>query len=337
MEPVTAVHDPELTARVVSRAPLLYAAGADPALDRPAHVRAGSGVSWVAGCLAVVQDDASFVALVDPATREVRAVTLPAGEDGKRQFDALRGTKGLKLDLECCVTVPEGGGELLLAWGSGSTARRERVALLEGWTEGRPEVTVVDASALYARLRARTEFSGSELNVEGAVFVDGCVRLFGRGNGAPRNGVLPMDATCDLEWEALRAYLRDPAHAPPPEPRSVVRYRLGALDGLPLTFTDATAAGGRVVFSAAAEDSPDATRDGRVAGSALGVIDAPGRARWTVLRDAEGWSFPDKVEGVALSPGSAGRAYAVVDRDDPAVPSELLEVELAGPWGVAGG
>ena len=46
--------------------------------------------------------------------------------------------------------------------------------------------------------------------------------------------------------------------------RDVVRYELGVIDGIPLGFTDATALGDAVLFSAAAEDSPDATRDGRV-------------------------------------------------------------------------
>lgn len=332
MREVEAVEDGGLSARVVSRTPLLYAAGADPRQDRPPHVRAGSSLAWVEGRLAVVQDDANFVALVDPATLRAAAVPLPAGHGGKRQFDDARGTKAHKLDLEACVSVPGEGGDLLVAFGSGSTPRRERVALLEGWSGGELAVSLRDASALYAMLRGREDFAGSELNLEGAVWMEGRVRLFGRGNGAPRRGIAPTDATCDLEWEALRAYLLDPERAPPPEPRGVVRYRLGALDGLRLGFTDAALAGGRLLFSAAAEDSPDAVRDGRVAGSALGVFDAPDRVRWTVLRGADGAPLADKVEGLALPPGGGGRAWVVVDRDDPDAPSELCEVALGGVW-----
>jgi hypothetical protein len=329
---IEAVEDPALVARVVSRRPLLYAVGADPEADRPAHVRAGSSLAWVDGRLAVVQDDANFVALVDPATLRADAVHLPAGHEGKRQFDDRRGTKAHKLDLEACVAVPGEGGEVLLAFGSGSSPRREQVAVLEGWAEGGPAVSLRDASALYARLRAAADFAGSELNLEGAVWMDGRLRLFGRGNGAARGEVHPVDATCDLEWEALRAYLRDPAAAPPPEPRGVVRWRLGSVDGLRLGFTDAARAGARLLYCASAEDSPDATRDGRVAGSALGVFDAGGGARWTLLRGEDGAAFAGKVEGLAIPPGSRGRAWVVVDRDDPDAPSELCEVELEGGW-----
>jgi hypothetical protein len=332
MREIEAVEDPMLTARVVSRTPLLYAAGADPEADRPGHVRAGSSLAWVDGRLAVVQDDANFVALVDPDTLRAEAVHLPAGHEGRRQFDERRGTKEYKLDLEACVAVPGEGGDVLLAFGSGSSPRREQVAVLEGWAAGEPTVALRDASALYALLRGAADFAGSELNVEGAVWMDGRVRLFGRGNGAARGDILPVDATCDLEWEALRAYLRDPAAAPPPEPRGVVRYRLGSVDGLRLGFTDAARAGGRFLFCASAEDSPDATRDGRVAGSALGVFDDGGGVRWTLLRGEDGEVFTGKVEGLAIPPGSRGRAWVVVDRDDPDAPSDLCSVELGGGW-----
>src|SRR5687767_6667079 len=94
---LTAVCDRALTARVLNRRPLLYSAGADPALDRPAHVRAGSGLAWVAGRLAVVQDDAHFLALIEPAQRSVEAISLPVGHAGLRQFDDVRRNKPWKL------------------------------------------------------------------------------------------------------------------------------------------------------------------------------------------------------------------------------------------------
>jgi len=39
----------------------------------------------------VVQDDANFIAVIDPQIWQVRAIPLPAGERGVRQFDDLRG------------------------------------------------------------------------------------------------------------------------------------------------------------------------------------------------------------------------------------------------------
>ncbi|HEX2081585.1 MAG TPA: hypothetical protein VHG08_28030 [Longimicrobium sp.] len=328
----TARHDPALRARVVRTVPLTYAEGADRSLDRPAHVRAGSGLAWIGGALAVMQDDANFVALADPETGRCRAVPLPAGEGGLRQFDDGRGNKRHKLDLESCAAVPDGrGGEVLVGFGSGSSPRRERVLLVADAAGAAPRVELRDASAFYARLREAAEFAGSELNVEGAAWRGGRIVLLNRGNGAPGDDRGPMDAVCSVDWPALRAHLDDPAAHPPPAPESIRTYDLGSIDGCRLAFTDAAAIGDGLVYTATAEASPNAVDDGPVAGSALGIINADGSARWTVLEDADGARFDGKVEGVAqgLHPGTL---YVVVDRDDPRRPSELCEVELAGDW-----
>jgi hypothetical protein len=39
----------------------------------------------------------------------------------------------------------------------------------------------------------------------------------------------------------------------------------------------------------------------------------------------------DKAEGLAVAPDGA-RAWVVVDKDDPSVPSELLELALGDGW-----
>jgi uncharacterized protein DUF6929 len=102
-------------------------------------VRAGSGMGWLGGRLAVVQDDASFVALVDPSTHAVHSIPLPADPGGVRQFDELRGNKRWKPDFEACTTVLDAMGDWLVILGSGSTGQRERIGLLR-LTEGvRPE------------------------------------------------------------------------------------------------------------------------------------------------------------------------------------------------------
>jgi hypothetical protein len=334
---VAAVEDASLRARVVRRVELRYAGGADAALDRPAHVRAGSGLAWVGRRLAVVQDDASFLALVDPATGAADAVPLPAGPGGARQFDTARGTKHLKLDLEACVVVPgavagePAGGGVLLGFGSGSTPRRERVlvAPLAGGGVDADAVRLHDASALYAALRASADFAGAELNVEGAALVGTRLRLLGRGNGAARDGLAAVSATCDLDAAALLAFLLrgDPA----PAPRDVVRYDLGALGGAPLAFTDAAPLpDGSLVYTAAAEASPNAVDDGAVAGSAVGLLARGGAARWAALADAAGRPVAEKAEGVALAAADGSRLYVVFDVDDPGRPAELAEVELGG-------
>jgi hypothetical protein len=324
--------DPALAAVVVAHAPLYYIEGADPELDRPAHVRAGSSLARLPGGLALIQDDANFVALVDPDGPSVRAIPLPAGPGGRRQFDDRRGNRAHKLDLEACVAVDAEDGVLLVASGSGSTAERERVALIAGWESALPRVTIVHVPRLYDMLRREHAFAGSELNIEGAVHVDGCLRFFGRGNGAPRDGVRPINASCDLDWPALLAHLRATDRNPPPPPQRIVQYELGAIDGIPLSFTDASLSSDTLLYSAAAEESPDVTRDGRVVGSAIGVIDRDGGVRWAPVTDRSGQPLAWKIEGLVTSGKSVNRLFVVVDSDDSDLPSELCTIELRGPW-----
>jgi hypothetical protein len=334
--------DEALLARVVDRRQLFYATGPHDQLDRPAHVRSGSGAAWVGKELAIVQDDANFIALVDPVTGAVRDVSLPADSDGRRQFDDERGNKARKLDIEACFTVDDGADVRLVGLGSGSTSLRERIVSLRFRchdsrdTPEDPVIRVIQATALYAALRARAEFSGSELNVEGVAVLGDVLRLFQRGNGAHRGEVGPVDATCDLDFPAFLAYLRDPEHVAPPAITNVVPYDLGAIAGCRLTFTDACPMpNGGLLYLAAAEDSPDALRDGPVAGLAVGVIDAGG-ARYTLLVDVDGSPVKDKAEGIVLARDPWGDAaigaYVVVDPDSPHAPCTLMRIDLSGPW-----
>lgn len=327
--------EPSLAARVVRRRPLLYRRGADAALDRPLHVRAGSALARIGPrALAVVQDDASFVALVDLARGAVDDLPLPS-PSGVRQFDDLRGNKDDKLDLEAAVYVE--GRALVVAFGSGSSPRRERVVLVRGVGDGAagpPSVDVVDAPELYAMMRADRTFSGSELNVEGSAADGDDIVFFQRGNGSGDavDATARVAAGALVDWLAARA--RGAGGAPPPL-TTVVPWELGATDaGTRLTFTDgARPPRGALAFLACAEASPDATRDGPVSGVVIGRLDDRARrCALAVVLDEHGAPLLDKAEGLAFDPDDARRAWAVVDKDDPACPSELLDLALGDGW-----
>jgi hypothetical protein len=112
-----------------------------------------------------------------------------------------------------------------------------------------------------------------------------------------------------------------------------VRYDLGTLEGVPLGFTDAAVWRGGTLYSAAAEESPDAVRDGRVVGSVIGVIDhAAAGARWAPLTEPSGRLFAGKVEGMVVTRDASDRLLVVVDADDPGAGSTLCSVRLRGDW-----
>jgi hypothetical protein len=311
-------------ARLGPAAPLRFAA-AEPALDLPGHVRAGSGLRRWAGRLAVVQDDVNALALLDEGSGRVTPLVLPAGPGGQRQFSERRGNKAAKLDLEACVVLPDGR---LLALGSGSTAARERLVLVDleqhvRWIAGGP---------LYAGLRARAEFAGSELNVEGAAVVGQRLRLFQRGNGANADGRAPVNAVGDLELSQLVRWLD--GGGPVPTLVDVQVVPLGEVAGVPFGFTDAAAlADGRVVFLAGAEDSPDTYRDGAVLGARVGLLDGASVVMADVV-EPDGRPTALKLEGVEVVAASAATGidlWVVADMDDPEVPAVIAPLRWGPP------
>ena len=306
--PIQARLDPGLSASLQAMRPLLFAA-ADAARDLPGHVRAGSAVRRWGQRLVVVQDDVNALALLDEAHGEIHRLALPRGEDGRRTFDAASGNKALKLDLEACVTLPDGR---LVALGSGSKRVREHVAVVTP-DEG---VRVVAAHGLYERLRERTDFAGSELNLEGAVVVGGALRLFQRGNGAPRGDLLPVDASGDLD---LAAFVRWLDGGPLPALEQVRQYDLGEVEGVRFGFTDATALpDDRVAFVAGAEASPDTYEDGEVLGCRFGILDGD-EARMTDVLGEDREPSRLKLEGLdwVREDEGAWELVVVTDMDDP--------------------
>lgn len=289
-----------MTPRVVSRTPLLYKDGADANLDRPGHVRAGSALVVWGEHLAVIQDDASFLALIHRRTGHVHDVPFPTlGAQVVRQFDDSRGNKKSKLDLEA-VFVFRGW---LVAMGSGSSPVRERFVIVEG-----DQVTLREMPAFYTQLR--NAFEG-ELNIEGAVVDGDDLLVFQRGNGiGAKNQTGRVNLTKLFANEA-------------PEIRDVQTWDLPDK----LTFTDATRRNDEIWFLACAEDSPDATKDGPVSAVALGRMSAESLETWPIL-DEHGAPLLEKTEGLAFAPEDATRLYVVTDRDDATLPSDLLVICL---------
>ena len=326
-----AVLDPALSVRVLGTRELHYREAAKPGDDRPPHVRAASGIAVIGGRLAVVQDDASFIALV--GVGGALSIPLPRGRDGRRRFEDALGNKQDKLDLESCVVIT---GELW-AFGSGSTERRQQIARVGD------EVKLYDATGLYDRARAAV---GSAVNIEGVAVLGDELWLFHRGNtGAGDAGPAVVRFDREPVFAALLAGTAFPA------PRGCERYDLGAIGGVRLGFTDAIAGDRRVFYLAAAEHAPNAgdrtappfggaagraqvpagDGDGPALGSRLGVIEVGGQGRVRAAPIALAGA-PIKAEGLAFDPRDPNRGWIVIDPDDPEQPAPLVAFELDGPW-----
>lgn len=285
--------------------------------DDGTPVRSASAVARFAGGWLVAQDDAAHAAHVvgDSVTR----VRLLPPVDGHDVFSAEAGTKHLKPDLEaaCEVSLDSGPGVLLL--GSGSTPARMRGVLV-----GPQEHRETDLAPLYAHVAMILGMAPADLNLEGACVVGQAVRWFARGNLAA--GV--PSASVDVDLSRLVAAMADGAarQVPLREPRT---YDLGAVDGVGLTVTDAVALpDGRILLSAAAEDTPNPIDDGPVVASALALLEDD--IVRDVVRLPEVHGRVVKVEGLGLlrADGRGARLLAVVDEDDPHVPSAELVLQV---------
>jgi hypothetical protein len=306
--------DPDAQVRVVDRTALRFSATVAKTVGT-GWVRAGSSLVRFGKRLALIQDDALWLAWLD-VDGELQAESLTTDASGERLFD----DKRKKPDFEAAVAIP-GVSERLLVFGSGGLASRERVAVL---SEGQA-VRLVEATELYASLRRELAFVGAQVNIEGAFVDGGRLVLCSRGNGA--RSADSTDATVELPLTELVAYLDAPLTTSVPRLGQVEQYQLGQIDGVSLTLTDAAFHHGQRYYVAAAEASADAIADGPVHGVSLGVLSED--PHYALIEDESGGLLREKVEGLTPVPDSDDW-LAIVDADDVTKPSTLLRLRCHG-------
>ena len=288
---------------------------AAPGPGRPSHLSAASGLVRAALYLYVVADDELHLGVFHATgARAGHLLRLFAGE--LPASPAAR--KARKPDLEALTLLPPFAGYprgALFALGSGSTRERRRGALLalDARGEASSAARLCDLSNLFAALDERF----TSANIEGAVVNGDELCLLQRGNRrVVQNAIVRFHLSTVLETFQSNA---------PVTPFAIHAFDLGSVDGIPLCFTDGAALpDGDIVFTAVAEDTPDAYQDGPCAGAAIGVADREGNLRCLHRLDR-----PHKVEGVdARVEGDAIRLLLVTDADNAAVPASLYSAVL---------
>lgn len=304
---------PPLRARLLRHLDLAHAGAGDPAF-----LSAASGLVRAADQLYVVADD------------ELHLGQFPLQGDGPGSLLRLfaghlpvqpAARKRLKADLEVLMLLPALPGfphGALFALGSGSRPTRERAALVRLDADGKTSGAgiVVDAAPLHRQLAH--EFGTP--NIEGAWLHGTRLRLLQRGNqGGDESAVI------DLDFTRIATSLAHELVLPATAPLGITRVKLGDIDGVGLSFTDASGLpDGHWVFSAVAEDTADAYADGRFVGTVIGLATAAGEINWQRRLEP---AF--KVEGIHAEITAEGlRLLCATDADDRSVPAELLEVRI---------
>jgi hypothetical protein len=290
--------------------------------DDGTPVTAASAIAPLGDGWLVAQDDSTLAAWRRPGSVTPVRLLPPVG--GLDRFSEAAGTKGSKPDLEVACPAEVDGAPAVLLLGSGSAEPRMRGVLVR-LLDGAPVVTSADLAPLYARVAGLLGVPGDQLNLEGASRHGGEVRWFQRGNlvaGVPSASVdLPLEALVDAVLS------RTDAAAVPVERRRV--YELGEVDGVGLAVTDAVALpDGRLLLSAAAEDTPNAVDDGPVVATALVLVDDESVLAVAAVPGPDG--VVHKIEGLALREVDRSTVHllAVVDDDDPEAPSAELDLRV---------
>ncbi len=290
-----------------------------PAEGQHARVSSASGVVRRGDFVYVIGDDLLSLAVFrmsSPEPGRLRRVlpgTVPADEQRRR---------AAKPDLEALTLLPPFEGDpygVLLGLGSGSGEGRDRGFAWSLEADGalRGEPRVVDLGPLYRLLGEQVE----KLNVEGACVMGERLWLLHRGNHAETTNVV-AELSLDAVMRSLRGDLRVDVH----ELAALRSYDLGELDGVQVTFSDATPVGGDIlVFTASAEaQDDDSSGNGAIRGSVVGTIDLDGEVRRMRTIDRR-----YKVEGVhaAVDIGVIDFLF-VCDQDDPQAGSPLLAATM---------
>ena len=291
---------------------------AAPASGVAAHVASASGVVRRGDFVYVIGDDQLHLGVFRMSSPEpgdtVRVLEGDLPEDADSRKEA-------KPDLEALTVLPPFTGHAygaLLGLGSGSAPERDRGFVWPLNADGslRDGVQPLDLSALFERLRGDIE----ALNVEGACVVGDRLWLMHRGN---RGGT--ANVVVELSLDRVMESIRGDARIDPGELVALRSYDLGRLDGVELTFSDATPlAGDLLVFTASAEGEAADGGDGTIRGSVIGTIDAGGDVKRLRTIDRR-----YKVEGVhaSIDTGVMDLLF-VCDQDDPSQPSPLLSAAM---------
>lgn len=260
---------------------------------------AASALVWHAGQLILVADDDVLLQCYS-LDGEFLGEHALLDERWPREAKA---RKAVKADFEILCQLPNGW---LLALGSGSTPSRRRGVL---WRSG--ESRIIDPGPLYLALEQQIP----QLNLEGAVVLGSQLLLAQRGNAAASsNALIGLDlarAMTQLELGRLDAQCL----------LEIVPLELGQLGDVPLSITDLCLdLQGRLLFSAAAEDTASTYADGPCLGSVVGWLeDGQVRALWWLSGEA-------KIEGICMV--GDGSLRLVNDPDNAALRSCLYRLRL---------
>jgi hypothetical protein len=290
-------------------------------------IPSASGIERVGQQYYVIGDDSPYLFTLDESFKVVHKTPLFQANSVVNG----RIPKPVKPDLEAITQITlEGGQPSLLIVGSGATEPRNTGFLIPLTRNGPGKPITINLKPLYDQLRANKSVTGqAALNIEGLAADEEYLYLLQR--YAPGGQNVLITYTMD----SITPFLL--GKGPAPKPAGIQAWELPDLEQTKTGFSGMTTAlGGRMLFTASAEETPNAVLDGEIYGSMVGLLQAhphkttqPAKLQVVVpITEKDGIAYKSKIESICISGQDRNDLTAVCVADNDNGHSELVVVKF---------
>lgn len=291
-------------------------------------IPSASGIEWVGDHYYVIGDDSPYLFCLNAEFKVVQKVPL-------LEADSLvegRIPKTVKPDLEAITSLTLDGQPYVFIIGSGSTTARHNGYLVPLSRQGAGKPVLIPLQPLYDQLRHDKSIIGeATLNIEGLAADEEYLYLLQRFAPGGNNVLITYTLS------AIEPYLS--GKGPAPKPNSVQTWALPEMEQIKTGFSGlAQALGGRLLFTASAEETPNAVLDGEIYGSLVGWLkahtadEAGHLAKPQVvvpITEANGTPYKSKVESICIIEEDRHHLQAVAVSDNDNGASELIKLTFS--------
>ncbi|WP_181308634.1 hypothetical protein [Rufibacter sp. XAAS-G3-1] len=290
-------------------------------------IPSASGIERVGNQYYVIGDDSPYLFTLDEKFKVVAKTLL---FEGSTVVDG-RIPKPVKPDLEAITQLTiEGGQPYLFIVGSGATEPRNIGFLVPLTRKGLGKPVAINLTPLYDHLRANKSVTGqAALNIEGLAADEEYLYLLQRFAPGGQNVLITYT------MESMVPFLQ--GKGPAPKPSGIQNWALPDLEQIKTGFSGMTTAlGGRMLFTASAEETPNAVLDGEIYGSLVGLLQAhtdassqPAKPQVVVpITEQDGSAYKSKIESICISGQDRSDLTAVAVADNDNGHSELIVLKF---------
>lgn len=283
-------------------------------------IPAGSGLLLQKDSLYIISDNAPAYYKLDIATLQYKKIAIKGY--GQEMYEL---PKRNKHDFESSVQLNIKGKDYLLAFGSGSAARREILLMVETGKDGNQKR--IPLNLLYADLRQRYGMGTEDLNIEGAATCGDRIYLFLR----KENLAVSM-----LKSDFIQHILAPDTGNIPPSKAQLIS--LPGDNGIFSGFSGATEikyeGEDAILFCASLENTANAIADGAISGSYVGLLIKDEKEKLKLeaieqLMDIKGEVIPEKIESLVVTEQNDNDYKVLLVSDNDNGKSKLLEANIS--------